>query len=531
MSGVSIEDRPGRAANFPVAEEAASAYLRAFARHWGLIAAVTLVTVGAAAYTMSKRVRTYQASASVLVSPLPQADPTFTGTGVVLETGDPARTVQTAAALLDSSQAAAAAAAEMGTGWSARRVQSAVNITPRGQSNVLAVTARAPTASEAVKLADSFADHAVANRAAIVQQNLSAQVRALQTRVSQSRLTSSQLQDLGTRIVQLRTVQATGRDPTLLVSQRAQPPGGPTGAPNWLIIVLAAIAGFAIGSIGALAAEFFSPVIRDEREAASLSPVPILAAVPKVSRIRRRRGLSPLSLPPAAFEQVRLLRAQIPKRGKTQAIMVTSPDAGDGKTTIAAALAAAFAEGEDEVILLDLDLRDPGVAKVFGVERSLGERARIDWNTSLIEMLMPVPGSPNLKILSARQGDISTFESLIARLPELLIEARLIADWVILDTPPVGEVSDAVRIAGECDGVVMVVRPGHTDRSKLVLARNLLARVEATPLGTVLVGRRKARISDKYYGYSYAAASGWNSAASQPTPQPMAGPAPAGSRD
>jgi len=209
--------------------------------------------------------------------------------------------------------------------------------------------------------------------------------------------------------------------------------------------------------------------------------------------------------------------------------MVTSADSGDGKTTIAAALAAAFAEGEEKVILMDLDLRDPGVANVFGVERPLDERVRHDWNTSLFEMLTPVPEFPHLKILPAQEGDISTLELLIARLPELLIEAKSIADRLIIDTPPVGEVSDAVRISAECDGFVMVVRPRHTDRSKLVLARNLLTRVDATPLGTVLVGQQRPMISSKYYGYAYAPTTDGNGADSQPPLRPVADPASASS--
>jgi Mrp family chromosome partitioning ATPase/capsular polysaccharide biosynthesis protein len=525
-----------------VPEEAAGPYLRALARHRALVAGVTLLTVAFALYGVSTRVRTYQASASVFVSPLGQGDPTFTGTGVVLETGDPSRTVQTAAALLDSPQAAAAAATKMGPDWSAGRVQSAVSVTPRGQSDVLAVTGRAPTAPEAVRLANTFARAAVANRAAIVQRNVAAQVRALQARLSKSPQTSLQGQDLRTSIVQLRAVEATGRDPTLSVSQPAQPPAGRTGTSNLLIIVLAALAGFAIGCIGALAADFFSPLIRDEREAASLSPGPILAAVPKVSspgpivaagpkgsRNRHRNGLSPLLLPPIAFEQIRLLRAQIPKKEISTVIMVTSADSGDGKTTIAAALAAALTETEEEAILLDLDLREPAVANVFGVEQSLDEHAQPDWNTNLLEMLMPVPGFPRLKILPARRGDISTIEGLIARLPDLLIEAESIANFVILDTAPVGEVSDAVRIATECDGVVMVVRPRHTNRSKLVHARDLLERVHAPLIGTVLVGQPLPMISSKYYGYTSDAEDDRTSTGTKPAQQLVGDPAPASS--
>jgi Mrp family chromosome partitioning ATPase len=93
-------------------------------------------------------------------------------------------------------------------------------------------------------------------------------------------------------------------------------------------------------------------------------------------------------------------------------------------------------------------------------------------------------------------------------LPGLLIEAERLAKWVILDTPPLGEVSDALRLAGECEPiVVMVVRLRHTGRSKLALARDLLTRVKVTTVGTVLIGQQAATLRGSYYGYRYAQAS------------------------
>jgi hypothetical protein len=73
-----------------------------------------------------------------------------------------------------------------------------------------------------------------------------------------------------------------------------------------------------------------------------------------------------------------------------------------------------------------------------------------------------------------------------------------------VDTPPIGEVSDAVPIAEECDDVLVVVRPGHTDRTKLILVRDLLERIDVIPAGTVLIGQKGKAMSGRYYGYGYA---------------------------
>jgi Mrp family chromosome partitioning ATPase len=421
----------------------------------------------------------------------------------------------------------------MGPGWNAQVVQGAVSITPRGQSNLLAVTARARSREDAARLANAFADAAVAHRSRIVRLNITAALRVRQARVSRLRdtaPTSSELQDLTTEITTLQGVRDLGRDPTLSFEQQAQVPGAPTGAPRWLVVLLAAVVGFALGCVAALAADFFSGKVRDESEVEKLFPAPILAAIPKMTHAQHRAGISPMSMSPAAFEQVRLLRAQLRNSGGTSAIMVTSPSVGDGKTTIAAALAAAFAEGEQEVVLLDLDLRDPGIAKIFGLDRSPVEERPIDWNGSLSKMLRSVPGFPHIKILPTRRGDISTLESLIDRLPDLLTQARLIADCVIVDTAPVGEVSDAIRIAGECDEVIVVVRPGHTDRAKLVVVQDLLARIGATPAGIVLVGHGKARSGGPYRD-AYAIQSGVSDAGIRHTRRPAAGATPVSGSD
>jgi Mrp family chromosome partitioning ATPase len=471
---------------------------------------VTLVTTGVALLMLSRVSRSYEASASVLVTPVVASDPSFIGTGAVVDTGDPPRTVQTAAALIDSPEAAAAAAQAMGPGWTGQRVENSTSVTPRGQSNVLAITGRAPSAAEAARLADTFARAAVDTRGKIVQRNIAARASAVQARVTRlSRTlptTSPELQGLATQLGELRAAQDSGGDPTLSVSQQAQP-GGATGASKLLILLVAALAGLALGSIAALAIEYFSSRIHDPNEVKNLLSAPVLAVLPKV-RAGQNGNLSPKALPPAAFEQVRMLRTQIPRRHKGSAIMITSADAGDGKTTLAAALAAAFAEGDQDVILLDLDLRAPAVAGLLGLDNASGEPGATDWRAELHELLVPVPGFPRLKALAAHTGDLSSFETLIERLPSLLEEARLLADWVIVDTPPIGEVSDAVPIAGECDEVLVVVRPGHTDRARLILARDVLARIDVIPAGTVLIGQRGTTMSGRYYGYGYAHTSG-----------------------
>jgi Mrp family chromosome partitioning ATPase/capsular polysaccharide biosynthesis protein len=488
-------------------EQALGPYFRAVRRNWLLVAAITLLTGVVAAATVLRSTPTYQASAKVLVSPRAQSDPNFVDTGVVVETGEPVRTIQTAAALINSQPAAQTTAATMGRGWTATRVQEAISVTPLGQSDILEITAQASTAAQAATLANAFAQAAVGYRAMIVQHNISAQLSELNRRLNQVSgpgLTNVSLaQQLAARIDALRAAQIAGGDPTLTVTGIATPPGSPTGAPHWLIIFLSLVGGFAIGSVAALAVEFFNRRVRDLDEIEMLFPAPVLAAVPRVGGGGRRSGLRPEKFPPAAFEQFRMLRVQLSNRERAPVLMLTSPGASDGKTTLAAALAVSFAETGEDVILMDFDLRKPDIAQLFGLPP---RRAVSLVDATLEELLVEVPGLPHVRVLPAPRGGVALFSMLLARLPDLLVEAKALAGHVVIDASPVGLASESLQLAKICDQVVVAVRPGHTERQRLILARDLLARAQAPVVGVVIVAQNAATATYGYgYGYSYAA--------------------------
>jgi capsular exopolysaccharide synthesis family protein len=502
---MSLDGEGGLPAATGVPEQSLGPYLRAVRQHWRLVVAITLTTGVVAGAITLRSGPTYQASATVLVSPLQQGDANFVNTGVVLDTGEPVRTVQTAAALLSSLPAAQKTAAAIGGGWTATRVQHAISITPRGQSEVLEVTAQAGTAVQATQVANVYAGAAVSYRGTVVQQNISAQLEELNRHlngVSGGGIANTSLaQELATRIAALRAAQAGGSDPTLALIGLASN-ASVVGASRKLIILLSLIGGFAIGSVAALAVVFFNRRVSDIDEIRSLFPVPTLATVPKVAGAGGDISvLPPAALPPVAFEQVRLLRVQLSNRDRAPVIMLTSPGAGDGKTTVSAALAATFAEAGEEVILMDLDLRKPGIAPLLGLK---GRRAISPVDSKLEDLLVEAPGIPGVRVLPAPHGDASLFQVMFARLPKLLDEAETQAGHVIIDTAPVGFASESLQIARICDQVVVVVRPGHTDRQRLILARDLLERAGAPVVG-VVVTHSTEKASTYGYGYDYGA--------------------------
>jgi Mrp family chromosome partitioning ATPase len=483
------------------AEQPVGPYLRAIRRHWLLVALVALLAGAAAVYTVKKAGRSYQASASILVTPLPAGNSSFLGIGTVIDSGDPARTVETAAALIDTPDAAALAARVLGHGFAPGGVLGAVTVTPRGASDVLAVTATATSPTDAARIANAFAAGAIAYRAGVVQHQIAVELASLQARLAALKGSSSSTEAaaLAATVAQLQSVQGSGREPTMSVSQTAQPPSAPTGPTTWLIVALALAGGLVLGGVAALALETFTRPVHEVDELASLYPLPVLASVP-LMRGWRRRDFGPSSFSPRAFEQIRMLRVQLSLSDSGSVIMLTSAGAGDGKTTVAAALAAAFAEVEEDVILIDLDLRKRDLGRLLGVP----EPSRQALNNGERIVPVPIPGLDHVRVIPAPKGDLATYEAFIRRLPDVLEQARATASYVILDTAPVGEVSETLRISQMCDQVVVVVRPRHTERRRISVARDLLERAGAPTVGMVVVGEETG--GGGYYGYGYSPA-------------------------
>jgi Mrp family chromosome partitioning ATPase len=179
--------------------------------------------------------------------------------------------------------------------------------------------------------------------------------------------------------------------------------------------------------------------------------------------------------------------------------MFTSPSPGDGKTSSAINFALVLAAAKHRVILLDFDLRRPDVGRRLSVHADLMDLIRTD--RTLDELLVEPRSAPGLRVISSNpQGDVTPLLEAVGReLPELLRTARELADYVIVDTPPLGRVSDALRAAMTVDDIVLVTRPGNTDRTELQHTRELLDRMGYTPTGLLVIG--EAGAGDAYSSY------------------------------
>ncbi|WP_151736556.1 CpsD/CapB family tyrosine-protein kinase ['Paenibacillus yunnanensis' Narsing Rao et al. 2020] len=187
---------------------------------------------------------------------------------------------------------------------------------------------------------------------------------------------------------------------------------------------------------------------------------------------------------------------------RIQVIMVTSTGPEEGKSTVTANLAAAYAQADKKVLLIDGDLRKPTAHKTFSLSNRHGLSSLLSQQSSLKEAIQ-VSDIANLSILTSGPIPPNPAEMMASnRMNALLQELRQLYDVVLVDTPPLLAVTDAQIIASKSDGVIMVVSYGKVKREIAAKAKSNLDRVGAKMLGVVL-NNVKRKASEGYYYYYY----------------------------
>ncbi|HSD23023.1 MAG TPA: hypothetical protein VLB79_01715 [Solirubrobacterales bacterium] len=214
-----------------------------------------MATVFASLLFVAVRSPDYEATANLLVQPIAADDQTFLGLPLIRDTGDPVRTMQTAASLVESQAAAARVAAEPGEDLTPNEILDRIKVSPEGQSNILAVTAKGNSADDAALLANRFSRAVLAVRSAEISNAAGRLLDQLQAALLATPTTDAATRaDLAGRVDQVNAVVRSG-DPTLQLSQPALPPASASGASAALILLLALLAGFAVGSCTAVLME------------------------------------------------------------------------------------------------------------------------------------------------------------------------------------------------------------------------------------------------------------------------------------
>jgi capsular exopolysaccharide synthesis family protein len=267
----------------------------------------------------------------------------------------------------------------------------------------------------------------------------------------------------------------------------AEPPGGPIGAPPWALAILALLAGAALGVGAAVVTQLVrGRRVIDEEDLDAITGLPVLARVPRAASDMRRPWTTDAQQ--TATEAFRSVMFQLELGGHPpRSIMVTSASRGDGKTTSVAQLGHTLAESGLDVLLIDFDLRSPELAQVLVVDVERDLRQVVTTGRHWKDAVKDVDGADGLRLLVAgRPGDDPAF--LAEWVIDVLKAAASEYDCVIIDTPALAEVGDALKLSRAVDAILLVTRLTRTPARSLEIATELLRRTGRPVAGVVAIG-------------------------------------------
>jgi capsular exopolysaccharide synthesis family protein len=283
-----------------------------------------------------------------------------------------------------------------------------------------------------------------------------------------------------------------------------------------------------VGGIGlALLREYLDNTVKTPDDIENLARLPALAVVPTFTNEngtgRRGRFLNgasrnghdkrielvaqhlPKSQMSEAFRALRTALLLSQADHPPQVILVTSALPREGKTTAAANLAVTLAQLGDRTLLIDADLRKPGVGRLLNMTdgKYAGLSSYLAGVSSLELVAVPHPAIPNLVAIPTGPLPPNPADLLSShKLADALRELRSQYKFIVIDSPPIMAATDAVILSVQADGVLLVVRSGETPKEAFTRARDLLSSVKCHLLGVVL-NAVDSSAPDYYYSYRY----------------------------
>lgn len=294
----------------------------------------------------------------------------------------------------------------------------------------------------------------------------------------------------------------------------AEVPRTPVKPKKRLNILLAVLVGLVAGTGLAFFFEYLDNSIKLPEDIKRylqipyLGPVPVFAmdgagtleapAKPELVTLH-----SPKSTASEAYRGIRTSILFSSAESQPQVILVSSAGPQEGKTVTSANLAVAMAQAGSRVLYIDCDLRKPGGHKIFGIPRDKGISNLLVGGSELKEAVIPTV-VPNLDAIACGPIPPNPSELLGSSRMQRLIEAlRKGYSRILIDSPPVTAVTDAVVLAKLADAVVLVVRAGDTPREIVKNGLTQFRNVNARILGVVLNSVDMSRDGYNYYQYYY----------------------------
>lgn len=246
--------------------------------------------------------------------------------------------------------------------------------------------------------------------------------------------------------------------------------------------------------------------IRDPREITQVWGVPVLGLIP-INKMDNKSVISMIQPRTPFVEAYRVLRANLQYANidkPIHTILITSPSSGDGKSTVSSNLAVVTSQNNSKVILADCDLRKPTIHKLFQLTNRSGLTDLFINKQAALSGAFKKTRVEGLTIITS--GKLPPYPSALLNsnaMEEILEKFKQQSDLVILDSPPILSMADAVVLAPRVDGVILVVNLQTTKRSMLLDSINQLQQVKTNLLGVVVNGVKVKRAYKYYYNRYY----------------------------
>lgn len=503
-------------------------------RKWTIIVVVVVVLALGAVMSYRKS-PVYEATASLLLRAQSE-------NSVLAEasSSDPERRVQNEAELIRGARTAAEAERRLGFG-------AGVGVSAGGDSDVIEITATASDPDRAALIANTYAE---AHRDLRKQDSLALltsareevqrQLDGIDQALAQATQRVADLQaqraveldpgvqaDLDKQInqaIQDRDTVLHSRDPytnqlgdldveedlarqnaPLQILAPASAPGSPISPNHRQDLTVTLVLGLLLGIAVAFVQEHLDDSVRNVNDLAKVTGgLPSLAIIPRHESTPEGEmppiltATKPMSHTAESYRSLRTSVEFLALEKRMQTIQVTSAQAGEGKTSTVVNLAVAFTQAGEKVIVVDCDLRRPRLHEYFGLDRHLGFTSVLLNERNLEEVVRSAPGFDNLQVLCS--GPLAPNPSELLggeRFAEIIRKLSTDHTVVLIDSPPVLPVTDALVLSRVADATIVVASSGISSKRRFARSVDSLRQVGAPLVGSVL----NSAPLDVAYGY------------------------------
>ncbi|HET7590279.1 MAG TPA: polysaccharide biosynthesis tyrosine autokinase [Solirubrobacterales bacterium] len=484
-------------------------------RRAGLILlCVVLAAAAAVGFSLAQQ-KEYSASASLLFRNPGFAESLF-GNSVTTPATDPTREAATNEKLVGL-EIVAKRTSEHLQGLTAEEISEMVGVSASGEADIVSVTATGPDPAQAKTVANAFAHQFIAFRAQADKAKLTEAKKLAEeeySRLSPEQQAGPRGEALSSGAEKLGILASLQTGNAELV-QPAELPSSPSSPKPLRNGVLAAIIGLLLGCGLAFFFERLDRRLRNPEEARDAFGLPILATVPESKAIMAsNRRTAALELPFMENEAFRMLRAQLRYFNTdrvVQTVAISSHAAGVGKSTVAWNLAR-IAATSSSAIVVEADLRNPTLSAQHALGSAPGLAELLTHQVGLDAAIQSKPlsggsngagiGGTHLDVIVAGSHPPNPAELIESQtMSDILAELKRRYELVVIDTAPIGVVSDAIPLLRMADGLIVVARIGETTRDAAAEMANQLDRLGVPTLGVVANAIKLPRRSRYGYGY------------------------------